>query len=244
MKDNFSKHSKLYAQFRPTYPAELFGFLKEIVTQKKNAWDCGTGNGQVAADLAEIFEHVYATDISEKQITHAVKKSNIEYKVEPAEQTSFQSDFFDLITIAQAIHWFDFEKFYAEVERVLKPQGVIAVIGYYLLSIDAETDKIINHLYKDITGPYWDEERKYLDELYQTIPFPYKEIECPSLTITANWSFDELIGYLNTWSAVQHYIEKNNKNPIDAISTKLMDCWGDAPSKKITFPVLLRVGRK
>src|SRR2546428_4753450 len=172
MKDNFSKHSESYAQFRPTYPSELFNFLDEIVPEKRNAWDCGTGNGQVATELAKQFEHVYASDISEEQIANAVKKNNIEYKVEPAEKTSFQPEFFDLITIAQAIHWFDFEEFYKEVNRVLKPNGVIAVIGYYLTNIDPDTDKIIHHFYKNILSSYWDAERRYIDELYQTIPFP------------------------------------------------------------------------
>lgn len=244
MKDNFSQQSKLYAQFRPTYPPELFQFLYFLVVEKIRAWDCGTGNGQMAGELASNFESVYATDISEKQIRNAIKKSNIEYRVERAEDTSFPSEYFDLITVAQAIHWFDFDRFYKEVDRVLKSDGIIAVIGYSLLSIDQKIDKVINHFYVNVIGSYWDPERKYIDENYQTIPFPYKEIGAPAFKIEVTWSIDELIGYLNTWSAVQHYIKKNGTNPLDQIISELRDSWGEKNNKKATFPVLLRVGRK
>src|SRR4030095_11116914 len=140
MKDNFATQSDQYVKFRPTYPDELYQFLLPLVKTKDAAWDCGTGNGQVAQELSKHFKKVYATDISEKQIKNAIQRENIFYKVESAERTSFPDKSFDLITVAQAIHWFDFGAFYKEVERTIKPNGVLAVIGYGLLSIDEDTD--------------------------------------------------------------------------------------------------------
>src|SRR5258706_7303168 len=114
MKDNFSKVSERYAQFRPTYPKEIFDYLTSLVTNHETVWDAATGNGQVARGLAPHFKTVMATDLSEKQIRHAFIADNIQYSVEPAEHTSFADDSFDLITIGQAIHWFHFDEFYKE----------------------------------------------------------------------------------------------------------------------------------
>jgi ubiquinone/menaquinone biosynthesis C-methylase UbiE len=243
MKDNFSTQSEQYVKFRPTYPDELYQFLLSLVKTKDAAWDCGTGNGQVAQELSKHFKKVYATDISEKQIKNAIQRENILYKVESAERTSFPDKSFDLITVAQAIHWFDFGAFYKEVERTIKPNGVLAVIGYGLLSIDKDTDKIINRFYHEIVGPYWDKERKYVDEYYRTIPFPFKEIEPPKLYNTYEWNIEHFIGYVETWSAVQHYIKANNQNPVDLIYKDLEQTWGTNAAKAVKFPILLRIGK-
>jgi len=244
MKDNFSKRSHLYARFRPTYPRQLFEYLISLVAEHKTAWDCGTGNGQVAGVLAEYFDKVYASDISENQIRHAVVKPNIVYKLEPAEQTSFAGGMFDLITAGQAVHWFDFPRFYNEVDRTLKPGGILAVFAYSLLKTGDETDGVIDTFYTKITDRYWDDERKYVDDHYQTIPFPFQDIEAPPFIVEQYWDIEEFAGYLNTWSAVQHYIDKNNANPVDMIAGQLSRTWGSEPTKRVTFPVFMRVGRK
>jgi ubiquinone/menaquinone biosynthesis C-methylase UbiE len=243
MKDNFSTQSEQYVKFRPTYPNELYQFLLSLVKTKDKAWDCGTGNGQVAQELSKHFKEVYATDISEKQIKNAIQRANIFYKVESAERTSFLDKSFDLITVAQAIHWFDFDAFYKEVTRVIKPNGILAVIGYGLLSINKDTDAIINRFYREVTGPYWDKERKYIDEHYQTIPFPFKEIESPQLYNTYEWSLEQLIGFLDTWSAVQHFIKANKQNPVEFVYKDLQQAWGITSTKTVRFPILLRIGK-
>jgi len=244
MKDNFSKQSDLYSKFRPGYPKKLFDFLMPLVPDKKIAWDCGTGNGQVAVALAEYFKKVYATDLSGTQINNAVLRNNIFYSVEKAEETKFDSNTFDLITIAQAIHWFDFDKFYKEVHRTLKPGGIIAAIGYDVLKINRKIDAIIDNFYKNTTGPYWDQERKLVDNHYATIPFPFKQIESPVFSMSYQWNLEQVIGYFNTWSAVQHYIRKNNENPVDEFSKELRKAWGGVGRRKVSFPVFIRVGRK
>ena len=173
MKDNFSIQSDAYAKYRPVYPKELYDFLIPLAPDHKTAWDCGTGNGQVANKLAEFFDHVYATDISPKQIGNAVVKPNIEYRIESAGKTSFSNDQFDLITVAQAIHWFDLDKFYKEVKRTLKPNGIIAVIGYWLIRFNPEINQVIDDLHDNILGDYWDDARKLIEEHYRSLPFPF-----------------------------------------------------------------------
>ena len=240
MKDNFSSKSHNYAKFRPEYPVALFHFLEELINNTDCAWDCGTGNGQVASSLATIFSTVKATDISAAQLQNAVQKENIEYSKQAAEKNNFPNHSFDLITVAQAIHWFDFQNFYAEVSRTLKPDGILAVIGYGLLKIDPETDRIIRYFYEEIIGEYWDEERRYLEEEYRSIPFPFREISCPSFERRLKWDFQHLIGYLETWSAVKHYEKATGRSPVKLIQENLEQRFG--VEGEVRFPVLLRVG--
>lgn len=243
MKDYFSTQSALYAQFRPTYPAELFDYMLSLVKEKHTAWDCATGNGQVAKELAKYFNHVFATDISENQLKNAMQQPNITYAIAPAEKTTFKNEVFDLITVAQAIHWFNFNEFYTEVKRTLKPDGLVAVIGYGLMYINPAIDALIHKFYEDILGPFWDEERRYITEHYQTIPFPFHEIKTPNFTIKTKWPFEQLVGYLNTWSALQHYMQMHNQNPMDFILEPLKETWGNAESREVNFPILLRLGK-
>ena len=244
MKDNFSTGSDQYAQFRPDYPQNLAPFLAAEAPHHNAAWDCGTGNGQLAVKLAAHFETVYATDLSAAQISQATPKDNIVYKVERAEATAFSDRQFDLITVAQAIHWFDFEAFYKEVYRTLKDDGLFAVTGYALLTISPVIDAVVLHFYKAIVGPYWDQERRYIDELYQTIPFPFKEIKTPELVQEYDWTLGQLMGYLGTWSAVQHYKKAMGNDPLLLIAQDLKQVWGDAHLQRVKIPILLRAGRK
>ncbi len=242
MKDNFSTQAQGYAQFRPSYPKEMTDYIAGLCTNKHAALDVATGNGQVAVALANHFDTVYATDISDKQLENAAAAHNITYSNQPAEHMDFADNLFDLITVAQAIQWFDFDAFYKEVYRLLKPGGIFAVMGYGLFITNPEADAILMDFYKNITGPYWDAERRYLDENYTTIPFPFKEIEAPRFSNTFTWSFEQLTGYLSTWSAVQHYIKANGTNPLDLISEKLQEVW-QRGNGQVEFPLLLRIGR-
>ena len=243
MKDNFSGHSDSYSKFRPGYRSELISYLVSLTKRQQCAWDCGTGNGQLAVKLAAYFDEVYATDLSENQLRNATPKNNIQYRTEQAEKTSFDASQFDLITVAQAIHWFDFDAFYAEVRRTLREDGVLAVVGYALLQVDESTDKVIQKLYSDIVGPYWDPERKYIEDLYKTIPFPFHEEKTPVFHDEYQWTLEQLMGYLETWSAVKHYMRDRGENPITLISDALKQSWEGFDTKTVTFPIMLRVGR-
>jgi len=243
MKDNFSTQSGLYKKFRPVYPQVLYDYVLSFVKNKNTAWDCATGNGQVAGVLAEHFDKVYATDISRNQLNNAVQKENIEYKRCPAEDTPFPSHTFDLITVGQALHWFDFEQFFEEVKRVAKPGATMAAWGYALMNINAEVDALVYKLYEDIVGTYWDFERKYVEDHYANIPFPLDNVQQKDFTIAVQWNLSHLIGYLNSWSSVQHYIRQHNENPVDQIVDKLRACWPEEGVKKVSFPVFLKLGK-
>lgn len=241
-KDNFSLHADNYAKYRPTYPLEFFDYLNSILIDKQNAWDCGTGNGQVAYELAKTFDYVFATDISQSQIDNALQADNISYSVQPAENTTFNNKQFDLIVVAQAIHWFNFDRFYAEVRRTSKKNTLLCVIGYGRIIISEPIDRLISDFYYNVIGTYWDKERKYIDDNYETIPFPFDEIKTPKFEMRHTWTLEHLMGYLNTWSAVKHFIKQNGFNPIDKLQTEIIPLW-DCEELEVAFPLLLRIGK-
>jgi len=243
MKDNFSNYSDNYARFRPTYPQTIFDFLYPLLTEKNMAWDCGTGNGQIAQELSKEFTRVEATDISQAQIENAYQAKNIHYSIQPAEKTTFKDNTFDLITVAQAVHLFDINTFNEEVKRVGKPNSLIALIGYEFTYITPEIDDIIAHFYKKITTTAIDTDKKYLAQKYQSIPFPFREFETPEITNIKLWRLDQLMGYLNTWSSVKNYTKTNGTNPLDEISEAITKAWGSAEIRKVSFPLLFKVGR-
>jgi SAM-dependent methyltransferase len=242
MKDNFSNQASLYAKYRPTYPPSLFDFILSHVKGRDAAWDCATGNGQTAKELAKHFEKVYATDISQKQLDHAEKAPNIIYSMQPAETTNFPPHTFDLVTVSQALHWFQFDQFYEEVRRVCKKDGWLAV-WMYDRKLSPQIDSIISEsLYKNLLGEYWDNERKHVDQNYRTIPFPFEEVPCPEFVIRLQWTLDDLKGYLNSWSAVQKFIAKNNYNPVDEFILQLKPHWTQE-KMEVEFPITLRMGK-
>lgn len=245
IKDNFSNQTKFYKKYRPTYPLEVYQELLKWVKYKEQCWDCGTGNGQVAIRLADYFQSVYATDISQKQLDNAEKHERITYKVERAEKTSFSDNQFDLITCAQAAHWFDSNAFNKEVNRVGKKGAIISIWGYGLLRINPKINSLIDKFYADILGPYWDKERKHIDYELQTIPFDFDEISTSNDTsIQTNWSLNELEGYFNSWSSVQHFNKSNpNIDSVKQIILEIKNFWKENEVKKVKFPIFMRIGK-
>jgi ubiquinone/menaquinone biosynthesis C-methylase UbiE len=227
----------------------------ELVQYRNLAWDCATGNGQVAVFLSEYFEQVIASDASKEQIENAQPRNNIRYEVFPAERTTLANNSVDLITIAQALHWFDLDEFYKEAKRVLKKNdngrgsgggGVIAAWAYGLHSISPEIDNITHLLYEDILGSYWPKERKIVENKYQDVPFPFQKIDTPVFQIELDWTLSELVGYLYTWSSVQKFIEKNNSDPVKQIYDDLAAAWGGKNTwhkRRVVWPIYMRVGR-
>jgi ubiquinone/menaquinone biosynthesis C-methylase UbiE len=243
-KDLFSRQASLYAQYRPVYPPELFDYVLSFVPEKNIAWDCATGNGQAALVLAGHFKKVYATDISEKQLQQASLRDNIVYSVAAAERTEFPDQLFDCITVAQAYHWFDFTAFHQELLRVARPGAILAVWGYGLVVCEEETiNQHIGTFYRNVTGPYWDRERRFVDDHYTTVPFPFEELPGKEFTIDVNYTLSDLEGYLNTWSSVQHFIKANGYNPVTEFCSTLKRIWQDGKTRKFYFPVFLRIGK-
>jgi SAM-dependent methyltransferase len=242
--DHFSKQATDYAKYRPSYPSSLFAWLRSLTPTHQLAWDVGTGNGQAAVELASFFDSVLATDPSAAQIKNAQPHAHVKYLVQPAEQCDLADASVDLVTVAQAIHWFDFDRFYAQVRRVLKPHGVVAAWTYTLNEVTPEVDAVVRRFYKDIVGPYWPPERSHVERQYQDIPFPFVEITAPPLPLETEWSVEDYLGYLRTWSATQRYAQANNTNPIEFIAASLRAAWGNGTLRKVHWPLYVRAGSK
>ncbi|TGK27565.1 class I SAM-dependent methyltransferase [Leptospira gomenensis] len=242
-RDHFSSHSSSYSEFRPGYPKELFSYLKTLVPDGTSVWDCGTGNGQAAVSLAEVFDSVIATDPSANQISEAEEHPKVRYLVASAENSTLENLQVDLVTVAQAFHWFDFDAFFTEVRRVCKPGGVLAIWGYGLQTTSPETDTIVKRLYGEITGPYWPPERRYVEEAYKTVPFPFSEIDPPALFMEEFWTVEQVLGYLRTWSSVQKFIQKNGRDPVSEVEDQLRSSWGNSKLRSVKWPLFFRIGR-
>ncbi|MDB5252942.1 MAG: SAM-dependent methyltransferase [Flaviaesturariibacter sp.] len=242
-KDLFSTQSDAYARYRPVYPAELFAFLLTLAPGREAAWDCATGNGQAAVVLADHFQTVEATDISEAQLAKAGQKQKIRYSVAAAEQTSFPEHSFDLITVAQAYHWIDPEAFAREARRVGRPGAPVAVWMYNRFSTGAPAlDALFDRFYFEITGPYWDPERAHVDDNYSSIAFPFANAGTAEFSIDTRWTRDEAVGYLSTWSAVQKYTRLKGFSPLGLVLDELRAAWPDGVIHPIRFPVVMRYG--
>jgi len=250
--DNFSSKSKEYSFSRPIYPDELFEFLSNIIFNKDLAWDCATGNGQAAIGLCKYFKNVIASDASSNQIDNKFEREHILYRVFPAEDAAIpylSDNSVDLVTVATALHWFDFKRFYNQVNRVSKKKGEggrIAVWCYGMHQINPKIDKIIERLDVDgdILGEFWPKEIRYIKEKYRTIPFPFKEINTPNFKMKTNWNMYQLFNYMQTWSAVKKYQIERKSDPLDLVREDIKNLWSTEESvqKLITWDIYLRVG--
>lgn len=245
-KDHFSVQAQDYAVFRPDYPAQLFQDLAAALPpdRRRLAWDCATGNGQAAAGLAPYFERVVASDASAKQIESARPLPNVEYHVFPAEAPQLADASVDLITVAQALHWFDLEKFYAAVRRVARPGAVLAVWGYGVQSLGADLDPLLLRFYYDIVGPYWPPERAYIENEYASLPFPFPAVPLNAPPLVRPMNLAQFLGYLGTWSAVQRYLAEHGRDPREEIARELAEAWGDAARERpVSWRFFVRAGR-
>jgi SAM-dependent methyltransferase len=242
--DHFSGHSGQYAQHRPQYPDEIYAYLASIAPGRSLAWDCGTGNGQAALGLANYFDSVHATDASAEQISQARPHEKVYYRVEPAEHVSLDDSSADLVTVAVAIHWFNFDEFYGEVKRVLKSEGILAAWTYNAVEISPEIDPLIWHYYRDVVGTYWPERIHYIEQKYETLPFPFEEIIPPSFRMEIHWNLIQLAGFLNSWSATQRYKAQQGQHPLELIWDNLAAAWGNEnETRLIRWPLHFRIGR-
>lgn len=242
--DHFSGIASAYAAFRPRYPQLLFERVAALAPRHEAAWDCGTGSGQAAVGLAPYFEHVWATDASAEQLAAAESHPRVHYRVARAEESGLAPASVDLVTAAQALHWFDRSRFYDEVRRVLRPGGVLAAWCYDLMDIEPAIDAHIHEFYERTVGPYWPPERSLVEARYATLEFPFEEIELHPCLMEAQLNLDELTGYMRTWSAVIRYRDAEGHDPVTSLLVDLAPRWGDPQTRRsVRWSLAVRAGR-
>ncbi|WP_068083236.1 class I SAM-dependent methyltransferase [Novosphingobium rosa] len=239
----FDQGGSAYARYRPDYPPELATHLAGIAPSRRLALDVGCGNGQFTRQLAEAFDTVIGLDPSAEQIAHAEPHPRVTYGVAPAENLGLEDQHADLITAAQAAHWFDLPRFYAEARRVAAPGAVLALLSYGVMQLDPDLDARFQHFYTAQIGPYWPPERRLVDEGYRGIDFPFRELPPPRIDIVREWSAEALLGYISTWSAVRNAREAGKEAILESFSQDLLALWGDpAAPRTIRWPIAMRAG--
>ena len=237
--DHFSSIATAYKDGRITYPEGLYEFLISLCEERNCAWDCATGTGQAADDLSEYFDRVIATDISDSLLSHAKNKENIEFKTATAEESGIATASVDLVTVAQAVHWFDFELFWKEVDRVLKPNGTLAYWGYVWPQVSDRVDSFLLSFRKKIEN-YWPERSKHLHAGYENIAAPFKRIENPDFTITENWTPSQYLKHLSSWSGTRYHDEATKIDLVSETEKELNERWGDE-CHRVQWPLILKV---
>jgi SAM-dependent methyltransferase len=242
--DHFSSVSTGYSTFRPRYPRALFEFVASIAPRHRLAWDCGAGTGQATVDLADYFDQVIGTDVSAEQIARAPRHPKITWLVSPAESPPLATGSIDLITVAQALHWFDHARFNAEVRRVAAADGAIAAWTYGAPRMDGAVGDVLRRSMFETLDAYWPPERRHVENEYRSIPFPFEGIAAPALSLDAAWNLDQVVGYVRTWSATTRYRTVHGDDSVVAIERELAAAWGDAAQpKRITWPLVVIAGR-
>jgi SAM-dependent methyltransferase len=243
-KDHFSDRASAYARFRPAYPPELFQWLAAESPVRELAWDAGTGSGQAAVGLAAHYATVVATDPSPDQLAEARQYPGVQYRRGMEGESGLGPASADLVTAAQALHWFDLEAFYREVARVLKPRGLLAVWCYGLHRVTPEVDRVFDRFYGQTVGPWWPAERAEVESGYRRLPFPYPELPVPDFNMVAVLDMAGLMAYVSTWSAVRRKIAATGTDPMLDLAGELGSAWGDPSApRRVRWPLSVRVGR-
>ncbi len=241
--DHFSTAAAGYARFRPTYPAPFLRAVASLAPARRRAWDCATGSGQAAVGLAGEIDLVVATDASAAQIASATPAPRVAYAVALAETSCLAGGSMDLVTVAQALHWFDRPLFYREARRVLVPEGILAVWSYGLPRATPAVDALLQEFYTQTVGPYWPRERRMVDDEYRTVDFPFDEVPFAAGSMEAQWTLGDLAGYLETWSATLRYARERGGSPVPAVVSALRPLWGERETRPIRWPLFGRIGR-
>ncbi len=244
--DHFGSVAGAYAHYRPTYPAPLFAWLAGVAPARQRAWDCATGTGQAAIGLAAHFAEVVATDASASQLAAARPHPGVHYRLAAAENSGLEAGSLDLVTVAQAVHWFDRPRFFAEVERVLRPGGVLAVWSYGIPALEGEgPDALLQHFYADIVGPYWPPEKALVESGYRDLVLPFGSLEAPPFAMEATWTLEQLLGYCASWSASARYRAALGHDPLERLAPALAAAWGEtALGRRIHWPLTLKASRR
>jgi SAM-dependent methyltransferase len=224
--DHFSGHASDYARYRPVYPRALYAAIRGVASGG-TVWDAGCGNGQASLGLAEFFDRVIATDPSAEQVAQAGSNPRVEYRVEPGESPTLKDGQADAVTVFQALHWFDFQRFHQAVRRVAKSGAPVLAFMYDVARVSPEIDIILNRSFRDQVGlrRYWPGDRRYVDSHYASIPWHFEPLEFPLFTMEMRWSLDDMIGYLSTWSAHNRSIAAGEPDLLPGLREELNALW-------------------
>jgi SAM-dependent methyltransferase len=241
---DFSPLAATYARVRPAYPAALYQWLAGIARRRELAWDCATGNGQAALGLAPHFAHVVATDKSAEQLRHAPRHPRVEYRLASADRSGLAADSVDLVTVAAALHWLDFESFFAEAARVLRPGGVLAAWTYHTAICQPPFERAFHRLYWEVLRPYFDDRVRWVDDKYAGIAMPGEPIAAPPFTLTVDWTLEDALDYVRTWSGAHAYQQATGDDPAELIRDELAALFDDASkTRTVRIPLFVRASR-
>jgi SAM-dependent methyltransferase len=241
----FTTVAREYASFRPGYPPELFAWLAGAVPALDAVWDCGCGSGQASVALAAHFRTVHATDVAAEQIAAAKPHPRVRYSVAPAERCGLPDASVDLVTVAQSLHWFDVDAFYAEARRVGRPGALLAVWNYPRPRfVDEQLDRVFFDFYDRVVGPYWPAGRRHIEANYTTLAYPFRELDHPAFGLELDWTFEQVIGYVSSWSATAQYRKAKGADPVPMLRESLGAVWpGAGATARVRIPLGLRVAR-
>lgn len=241
---HFSGVADRYAAHRPHYPETLFSWLAAVVPGRSLVWEPGAGSGQASVGLAGHFDHVVATELSTEMLERAEAHPRVAYSAGVAEASGLPDQSVDLVAVAQALHWFDRDRFYAEVRRVLVPGGVLAAWSYGLLQVQGpDVNRVFQNFYTAIAS-WWPPERRHVEDGYRSIDFPFAPLPHPPFQMVVRWPLDSLLGYCRSWSAVARAVKANQPDPVAALDAQLAPLWGDRAERRVvSWPLSVRAGR-
>lgn len=242
--NTFAAGSDRYAAARPLYPEALFDWIAAICRSHDTAWDCATGNGQAAIALARIFRRVEASDVSPLQVAHGFAAANVRYSAQAAEQTDFADQQFDLIAVAQALHWFDFDRFWPEVRRVARPGALFCGWGYaWFRGSEAVKEALFDPVVR-VVEPYWAPNNRILWDGYADadVRCPFDRLEAPDLRINVSWSLDQIIAYVRTWSAFKNAASAGAEANLERILANARHELGENARHDLWVPLAIRAG--
>lgn len=242
--DHFSAVAAQYAHARPEYPAALFDWIATLVPAHAIAWEAGCGSGQASRGLAAHFDRVHATDPSAAQVGQAAGPAQVAFAVEPGERCSLGDATVDVASVAQALHWFERDAYFAECARVLRPGGLLVAWGYQDIEVPAGVADANARLQAAI-HPYWPPERALVDDGYAGFDWPFEALEVPRFDMHADWTLARLLGYFGSYSATKRCREATGADPVAALAQAFADAWGDpGQSHRVSWPLFVHARRK
>ena len=226
-----------YDIYRPKYPEEFFQKILDLLPSEKrvNYLDIATGTGALIFPLSSHFSNIsLGIDSSGSQIATALKKvedfklKNLQFNMmDVLEVPNFiaknQISKFDLITIGQALHWFDIPVVLKMIKNeLLNENGILSVLSYaclgYEYNVKDQTKANLGYQryqeWYEIIEKYFDCDRGALMKGFEGSPFKeiFGNMEKDEKIYKNETTDVDFVKYLKTYSAYNCYCDKNSKN--------------------------------